>query len=86
MVPSFHTHAKLPSKNIQKIPKIFIYLVNKTGLLPSIQGDIEQKEGAIGFPYTEAEELVFFRNNNKGSRFNVNKHELVNCESNIKSY
>ena len=48
----------------------------------------KEKEGAIGFPYTllwrfwTAEELVSaYSNNNKGSRSNVNKHELVNGHS-----
>ena len=48
---------------------------------------IEYKEGAIGFPYTLFDvfgllENWFLRNNNnKGSRSNVNKHELVYGES-----
>ena len=47
----------------------------------------EYKEGALGFPYTllsrfwTAEELVLRNNNNKGSRSNENKHELVYGES-----
>ena len=43
---------------------------------------IEFKEGGIGFPYTLLHRFwTADNNNNKGSRSNVNKHELENGES-----
>ena len=52
------------------------------------QGDIEQRRGRQGFRTLccDVFGLVknqFLRNNNKGSRSNANKHELVNCECTV---
>ena len=53
----------------------------------SYQGELNRRRGRQGFPTLCCDVFVllknqFLRNNkNKGSRSNVNKHELVYCES-----